>query len=107
MVFPDGFGLAYGERALRVSEGYGFLFVRIVLTNTITLETRESDNENSIEGSVSVGYKTQKWSAKMSLPISYFQLYCWKTRRDFGTNDHRCQRRENLHGFGLCHDFQR
>jgi iron complex outermembrane receptor protein len=69
--FSYGFGLAYGERAPSVSEGYGFY-----LFNSFDqydyIGNPELKNENSIEGNVSIGYKTQKWSAKMS--SSYFHI---------------------------------
>lgn len=69
--FSYGFGLAYGERAPSVSEGYGFY-----LFNSFDqydyIGNPELENENSIEGSVSMGYKTQKWKAKMS--SSYFHI---------------------------------
>jgi len=70
--FSYGFGLAYGERAPSVSEGYGFYlfnsFDRYDYIGNPGLR-----NENSIEGNVSIGYKTQKWSAKMS--SSYFHVF--------------------------------
>jgi iron complex outermembrane receptor protein len=69
--FSYGFGLAYGERAPSVSEGYGFY-----LFNSFDqydyIGNPELNNENSVEGSISIGYKTQKWSAKMS--SSYFHI---------------------------------
>jgi iron complex outermembrane receptor protein len=69
--FSYGFGLAYGERAPSVSEGYGFY-----LFNSFDqydyIGNPELNNENSIEGNVSIGYKTQKWSVKMS--SSYFHI---------------------------------
>ena len=69
--FSYGFGLAYGERAPSVSEGYGFyLFNSFDLYDYVG--NPELKNENSIEGNVSIGYKTQKWSAKMS--SSYFNI---------------------------------
>lgn len=69
--FSYGFGLAYGERAPSVSEGYGFyLYNSFDLFDYIG--NPELKNENSLEGSVSVGYKTQKFSAKMS--SSYFHI---------------------------------
>jgi iron complex outermembrane receptor protein len=69
--FSYGFGLAFGERAPSVSEGYGFyLFNSFDLFDYIG--NPELMNENSLEGSVSMGYKTQKWSAKMS--SSYFHI---------------------------------
>ncbi len=69
--FSYGFGLAYGERAPSVSEGYGFyLYNSFDMFDYIG--NPELKNENSFEGSVSVSYKTQKWSAKMS--SSYFHI---------------------------------
>lgn len=69
--FSYGFGLAYGERAPSVSEGYGFY-----LFNSFDrydyIGNPEMNNENSIEGNVSIGYKTPKWSVKMS--SSYFHI---------------------------------
>ncbi|TRX29376.1 TonB-dependent receptor [Flavobacterium franklandianum] len=69
--FSYGFGLAFGERAPSVSEGYGFY-----LFNSFDqfdyIGSPELRNENSLEGSVTIGYKTQKWSAKMS--SSYFHI---------------------------------
>ena len=69
--FSYGFGLAYGERAPSVSEGYGFY-----LFNSFDrydyIGNPELKNENSVEGSISIGYKTQKFSAKIS--SSYFHI---------------------------------
>jgi len=69
--FSYSFGLAYGERAPSVSEGYGFYlfnsFDRYDYIGNPGLH-----NENSVEGNVSIGYKIQKWSAKMS--SSYFHV---------------------------------
>ncbi len=69
--FSYGFGLAYGERAPSVSEGYGFY-----LFNSFDrydyIGNPELNNENSVEGSASIGYKTQKWSTKIS--SSYFHI---------------------------------
>lgn len=66
-----GFGLGYGERAPSFSEGYGFYlfnsFDRYDYIGNPGLR-----NENSVEGNVSVGYKIQKWSAKLS--SSYFHI---------------------------------
>nr|WP_315147933.1 TonB-dependent receptor [uncultured Flavobacterium sp.] len=63
--FSYGFGLGYGERAPSVSEGYGFyLFNSFDMFDYIG--NPELKNENSIEGSVSVGYKTNKFSSKIS-----------------------------------------
>jgi len=69
--FSYGFGLAYGERAPSVSEGYGFY-----LFNSFDrydyIGNPELNNENSVEGSISIGYNTQKWSTKIS--SSYFHI---------------------------------
>jgi iron complex outermembrane receptor protein len=69
--FSYGFGLAYGERAPSVSEGYGFY-----LFNSFDqydyIGNPELNNENSVEGSFSIGYKTQKWSSKIT--SSYFHI---------------------------------
>ncbi len=69
--FSYGFGLAYGERAPSVSEGYGFYLFNS-FDNYDYIGNPEMKNENSIEGNVFIGYKTQKWSAKMS--SSYFHI---------------------------------
>jgi len=69
--FSYGFGLGYGERAPSVSEGYGFyLFNSFDMFDYIG--NPELKNENSLEGSVSVGYKTNSFSSKMS--SSYFHI---------------------------------
>jgi len=69
--FSYGFGLAYGERAPSVSEGYGFyLFNSFDLFDYIG--NPELKNESSLEGSFSVGFKTQKFSSKVS--SSYFHI---------------------------------
>jgi iron complex outermembrane recepter protein len=69
--FSYGFGLAYGERAPSVSEGYGFY-----LFNSFDrydyIGNPELNNENAVEGNVSIGYKTQKLSTKIS--SSYFHI---------------------------------
>lgn len=63
--FSHGFGLAYGERAPSVSEGYGFY-----LFNSFDrfdyIGNPELKNENSLEGNIFFGYKNEKVSAKMS-----------------------------------------
>ncbi|TRX20629.1 TonB-dependent receptor plug domain-containing protein [Flavobacterium franklandianum] len=72
--FSYGFGLAFGERAPSVSEGYGFY-----LFNSFDqfdyIGNPELRNENSLEGSVTIGYKTHKWSAKMSSSYFYISNY--------------------------------
>ena len=69
--FSYGFGLAYGERASSVSEGYGFY-----LFNSFDqydyIGNPELKNENAMEGSAFVGYKTKKWNAKLA--SSYFHI---------------------------------
>lgn len=69
--FSYSFGMAYGERAPSVSEGYGFY-----LFNSFDrydyIGNPELNNENSVEGSVFIGYKTQKLSTKIS--SSYFHI---------------------------------
>jgi iron complex outermembrane receptor protein len=69
--FSYSFGLGYGERAPSVSEGYGFY-----LFNSFDqfdyIGNPELKNENSLNGNVSVAYKTQKWSAIIS--SSYFHI---------------------------------
>ena len=66
-----GFGLAYGERAPSVSEGYGFYlfnsFDRYDYIGNPGLK-----NENSLEGNVFVGYKNEKGGAKIT--SSYFHI---------------------------------
>lgn len=69
--FEYGFGLAYGERAPSVSEGYGFY-----LFNSFDrydyIGNPELNNEKSVEGNVSFGYKTKKISTKIT--SSYFHI---------------------------------
>lgn len=69
--FSYSFGLAYGDRAPSVSEGYGFY-----LFNSFDrydyIGNPDLKNEKSLEGSASIGYKTNKWSAIMS--SSYFRI---------------------------------
>ena len=69
--FSYGFGLAYGERAPTVSEGYGFY-----LFNSFDrydyIGNPELKNETSLEGNVFVGYKNEKGNAKIT--SSYFRI---------------------------------
>lgn len=69
--FLYGFGLAFGERAPSVSEGYGFY-----LFNSFDrydyIGNPELKNENSLEGSIYIGYKIPKFSSKIS--SSYFHI---------------------------------
>lgn len=66
-----GVGLAYGERAPSVSEGYGFYlfnsFERYDYIGNPNLE-----NEKSIEGNAFLGYKKQNFSTKIT--SSYFHI---------------------------------
>jgi iron complex outermembrane recepter protein len=65
------FGLAFGERAPSVSEGYGFYlfnsFDRYDYIGNPYLK-----NEQSVEGSIGVSYKTSQY--KSSLTTSYFHI---------------------------------
>ncbi|NGY36064.1 TonB-dependent receptor [Flavobacterium sp. XN-5] len=69
--FEYGFGLAYGERAPSVSEGYGFYlfnsFDRYDYIGNPGLK-----NEKSAEANVSLSYATNKKSARIS--ASYFHI---------------------------------
>ena len=69
--FGYGFGLAYGERAPSVSEGYGFYlfnsFDRYDYIGNPGLK-----NESSLEGNASLGYANKKFSAKLT--SSYFHI---------------------------------
>ena len=69
--FEYGFGLAYGERAPSVSEGYGFYlfnsFDRYDYIGNPGLK-----NESSVEVNTSLGYATKKFSAKVT--SSYFHI---------------------------------
>ncbi len=69
--FSYGFGLAFGERAPSVSEGYGFYlfnsFDRYDYIGNPGLK-----NETSLEGNIFVGYKSEKGSAKVT--SSYFHI---------------------------------
>jgi iron complex outermembrane receptor protein len=69
--FQYGIGLAYGERAPSISEGYGFY-----LFNSFDrydyVGNPEMKNEKSAEGNASFGYKNKKMSAKIS--ASYFNI---------------------------------
>ena len=69
--FQYGFGLAYGERAPSVSEGYGFY-----LFNSFDrydyIGNPELKNEKSSEANAFIGYKIKKISTKIS--SSYFHI---------------------------------
>lgn len=69
--FSYGFGLAYGERAPSVSESYGFYLFNS-FDNYDYIGNPEMKNESSVEGSAAVGYKTEKWTTKIS--SSYFHI---------------------------------
>jgi iron complex outermembrane receptor protein len=66
-----GFGLAFGERAPSVSEGYGFY-----LFNSFDrydyIGNPELNNEKAIEGNAFVGYKNEKINTKIT--SSYFHI---------------------------------
>lgn len=69
--FQYGFGLAYGERAPSVSEGYGFyLFNSFDMYDYIGNPSLK--NEKSLEGNASFGYKTKKLSSTVT--TSYFHI---------------------------------
>ncbi|WP_413998032.1 TonB-dependent receptor plug domain-containing protein [Flavobacterium sp. W1B] len=67
-----GFGVAYGERAPSVSEGYGFY-----LFNSFDrydyIGNPELEKEKSAEGNLFFGYATKKSSARIS--ASYFHIF--------------------------------
>ncbi|CAM4034861.1 TonB-dependent receptor [Flavobacterium weaverense] len=69
--FEYGLGIAYGERAPSVSEGYGFYlfnsFDRYDYIGNPGLK-----NENSVEGNAYLGYKNKSFSAKLT--SSYFHI---------------------------------
>ncbi|REG98569.1 TonB-dependent receptor plug domain-containing protein [Flavobacterium aquicola] len=69
--FSYSLGLAYGDRAPSVSEGYGFY-----LFNSFDrydyIGNPELKNESSLEGNASIGFATEKFSAK--LMSSYFHI---------------------------------
>ena len=69
--FQYGFGLAYGERAPSVSEGYGFY-----LFNSFDrydyIGNPELRNEKSSEANTFIGFRTKKLSTKIS--SSYFHI---------------------------------
>jgi iron complex outermembrane recepter protein len=69
--FGFNFGLAYGERAPSISEGYGFYlfnsFDRYDYVGNPDLK-----NEQSVEGSLGISYKPSKF--KTSLTTSYFHI---------------------------------
>lgn len=69
--FSYGFGLAFGERAPSVSEGYGFYLFNS-FDRYDNIGNPGLKNEKSLEGNASLGYKAEKWSAKMS--SSYFHI---------------------------------
>ena len=69
--FEYSFGLAFGQRAPSVSEGYGFyLFNSFDLYDYIG--NPEMANENALEASGSIGYGTGKFKTKLS--ASYFHI---------------------------------
>ncbi|MNR99496.1 Vitamin B12 transporter BtuB [compost metagenome] len=69
--FEYSFGLAYGDRAPSVSEGYGFYLFNSFDTYDY-IGNPELKNERSLEGNVSVGCKTGKLATSVS--SSYFHI---------------------------------
>ena len=69
--FSYGFGLAFGSRAPSVSEGYGFYLFNS-FDNFDYIGNPEMENENSLEGSATIGFKTSKLKSKIS--ASYFHI---------------------------------
>lgn len=72
--FELGFGLAYAERAPSVSEGYGFY-----LYNSSDfydyIGNPNLKNEKAIEGNFSAGYKTDRFTSKITGSYFYFSDY--------------------------------
>lgn len=69
-----GFGLAYGERAPSVSEGYGFYLYN---SNDFYdyIGNPGLKNEKSFEGNFSLGYKNEQFSSKITSSFFYIQDY--------------------------------
>jgi iron complex outermembrane receptor protein len=72
--FELGFGLAYAERAPSVSEGYGFY-----LYNSSDfydyIGNPNLKNEKALEGNFSIGYKTNRFTSKITGSYFYFSDY--------------------------------
>lgn len=72
--FESGFGLAYGERAPSVSEGYGFYLYN---SNDFYdyIGNPNLKNEKSFEGNFLLGYKTGRFSSKVTASFFYIKDY--------------------------------
>ena len=70
-VLDYSLGIGYGERAPSVSEGYGFYLFNS-FDNFDYVGNPTLSNEKSFEGSASVGFKNQKFTAKIS--SAYFHI---------------------------------
>ena len=70
--FEYGFGLAYGERAPSVSEGYGFYLFNS-FDGYDNIGNPNLKNEKALEGSFSIGFKNDKF--KINASASYFRIY--------------------------------
>ena len=69
-----GFGLAYGERAPSVSEGYGFYLYN---SNDFYdyIGNPGLKNEKSFEGNFSFGYKNERFTSKITSSFFYLKDY--------------------------------
>lgn len=70
--FEYSFGLAYGERAPSVSEGYGFYLFNS-FDGFDNIGNPNLKNEKALEGSFSIGFKDDKF--KINASTSYFKIY--------------------------------
>lgn len=72
--YETGFGLAYGERAPSVSEGYGFYLYN---SNDFYdyIGNPNLKNEKSFEGNASFGYKKGNFSSKITASFFYISDY--------------------------------
>lgn len=72
--YETAFGLAYGERAPSVSEGYGFYLYN---SNDFYdyIGNPNLKNEKSFEGNASFGYKKGKFSSKITASFFYISDY--------------------------------
>ncbi|WP_445455416.1 TonB-dependent receptor [Flavobacterium sp. HNIBRBA15423] len=70
--FEYSFGLAYGERAPSVSEGYGFYLFNS-FDGFDNIGNPNLKNEKALESSFSIGFKDDKF--KINASTSYFKIY--------------------------------
>lgn len=70
--FEYSFGLAYGERAPSVSEGYGFYLFNS-FDGFDNIGNPNLKNEKALESSFSIGFKDDKF--KINTSTSYFKIY--------------------------------